>query len=51
MAITNARHLTLATRERPLLCFHVDWLETQLHLIDEIGYERYLERQIGTAAR
>jgi bacterioferritin len=26
---------------------HVDWLESQLHLIAEIGYERYLSRQLG----
>jgi bacterioferritin len=26
---------------------HVDWLEAQLHLIGEIGYERYLSQQIG----
>jgi bacterioferritin len=26
---------------------HVDWLEAQLHLIEEIGYERYLSRQMG----
>jgi bacterioferritin len=26
---------------------HVDWLESQLHLIQEIGYERYLSRQVG----
>ena len=26
---------------------HVDWLEAQLPLIDEIGYERYLSRQLG----
>jgi bacterioferritin len=25
---------------------HVDWLESQLHLIAEIGYERYLSQQI-----
>lgn len=25
---------------------HVDWLEAQLHLIKEIGYERYLSQQI-----
>jgi bacterioferritin len=25
---------------------HVDWLEAQLHLIDEIGYERYLSMQL-----
>lgn len=25
---------------------HVDWLEAQLHQIKEIGYERYLSRQI-----
>ena len=25
---------------------HVDWLEAQLHLIDEIGYERYLSTQM-----
>ena len=27
---------------------HVDWLETQLHLIDSIGTERYLSQQLGT---
>ena len=26
---------------------HVDWLEAQLHQIEEIGYERYLSQQIG----
>ena len=26
---------------------HADWLESQLHLMEEIGYERYLARQIG----
>jgi bacterioferritin len=26
---------------------HVDWLEAQLHLIDELGYERYLSMQMG----
>ena len=26
---------------------HVDWLEAQLHLIEEIGYERYLSMQMG----
>jgi bacterioferritin len=25
---------------------HVDWLEAQVHLIEEIGYERYLSEQI-----
>jgi bacterioferritin len=25
---------------------HVDWLEAQLHLIEEIGYERYLSQQM-----
>jgi bacterioferritin len=25
---------------------HVDWIESQLHLIEEIGYERYLSRQM-----
>lgn len=25
---------------------HVDWLESQLHLIEEIGYEQYLSRQM-----
>lgn len=25
---------------------HVDWLETQLHQIKEIGYERYLSTQV-----
>src|SRR5689334_9752274 len=24
---------------------HVDWLEAQIHLIKEIGYERYLSNQ------
>jgi bacterioferritin len=26
---------------------HVDWLEAQIHLIKEIGYERYLTRQMA----
>ena len=25
---------------------HVDWLEAQLHLIREVGYERYLSQQL-----
>lgn len=25
---------------------HVDWLEAQLHLISEVGYERYLAQQM-----
>jgi bacterioferritin len=25
---------------------HVDWLEAQLHLIGELGYERYLSMQL-----
>jgi bacterioferritin len=25
---------------------HVDWLEAQLHLISEVGYERYLSEQM-----
>ncbi len=25
---------------------HVDWIETQLHLIQETGYENYLAQQI-----
>lgn len=25
---------------------HVDWLESQLHLVQEVGYERYLSQQI-----
>lgn len=29
---------------------HVDWLEGQLHLIAEIGYERYLGQQMKGAA-
>jgi bacterioferritin len=29
---------------------HVDWLETQLHLIREVGYERYLAEQIQAEA-
>ena len=28
---------------------HVDWLEAQLHQIQEIGYERYLSQQIREA--
>jgi bacterioferritin len=26
---------------------HVDWLESQLHQINELGYERYLSMQMG----
>ena len=26
---------------------HVDWLEAQLHQIEEIGYQQYLSQQIG----
>ena len=26
---------------------HVDWLEAQKHLIEELGYERYLTMQMG----
>lgn len=26
---------------------HVDWLEEQLHMIKELGYERYLTMQMG----
>ena len=26
---------------------HVDWLEAQIHMIKEIGYERYLTMQMG----
>ncbi|MGA2116410.1 MAG: bacterioferritin [Bryobacteraceae bacterium] len=26
---------------------HADWLEAQLHQIDELGYERYLTQQLG----
>ena len=26
---------------------HVDWLEAQMHLIKELGYERYLTMQLG----
>ena len=26
---------------------HVDWLEAQLHMISELGYERYLTMQMG----
>jgi bacterioferritin len=28
---------------------HVDWLEAQVHLIKELGYERYLTQQMGGA--
>jgi bacterioferritin len=28
---------------------HVDWLEAQLHQIEEVGYERYLSQQIREA--
>ena len=28
---------------------HVDWLEAQIHQIREIGYERYLGKQIENA--
>ncbi len=34
----------LADEER-----HVDWLEAQVHLIEEIGYERYLSQQMREA--
>lgn len=27
---------------------HVDWLEAQLHQINELGYERYLSMQLGS---
>ena len=27
---------------------HVDWLEVQLHQINELGYERYLTMQMGS---
>ncbi|MFM8287819.1 MAG: bacterioferritin, partial [Planctomycetaceae bacterium] len=26
---------------------HVDWLETQLSLINDIGLQRYLQLQVG----
>ena len=26
---------------------HVDWLEAQMHMISELGYERYLTMQMG----
>jgi bacterioferritin len=26
---------------------HVDWLESQMHQIEELGYERYLSMQTG----
>ncbi|MEQ1896505.1 MAG: bacterioferritin [Vicinamibacterales bacterium] len=35
----------LADEER-----HVDWLESQMHQIKEIGYEIYLSNQVGEAA-
>jgi bacterioferritin len=25
---------------------HVDWIETQLHQIEEVGYQNYLAQQI-----
>ncbi len=37
--------LLLADEEK-----HVDWLEAQMHLIKEIGYERYLTQQLGENA-
>ena len=30
---------------------HVDWLEAQMHQINEIGYERYLTQQIKDDAK
>ncbi len=29
---------------------HVDWLEAQMHQIEELGYERYLSMQMGEQA-
>ncbi|MGE0792068.1 MAG: bacterioferritin [Sandaracinaceae bacterium] len=29
---------------------HIDWLETQLHLIEELGLEAYLAEQLGAPA-
>lgn len=29
---------------------HVDWLESQMHQIEELGYERYLTQQLGADA-
>jgi bacterioferritin len=26
---------------------HVDWLETQLHLIEQVGLQNYLQEMIG----
>jgi bacterioferritin len=28
---------------------HVDWLETQLHLLEQVGLQNYLTEQIGSA--
>jgi len=30
---------------------HVDWLETQLHVVDEVGLQNYLTEQIGTGEK
>ncbi len=35
----------LADEER-----HVDWLESQMHQIEELGYERYLTQQLGAGS-
>jgi bacterioferritin len=29
---------------------HVDWLEAQVHLIKDLGYERYLAQQMGESS-
>ena len=49
LALEHGDHATREILEEFLVSEenHVDWLETQLNVISEIGIERYLQTQIG----